>query len=169
MVKQPTEWIEVTRTIPERTVRTLTGRREMPEHTVTEWHTKACLENTEHRKRLRIEYTSSWPYYCRRCGGWGGHWYQYDPSPPGVALSPGYMVDVDPCPLCCEQLGVCPRCGESLPEEFWENDAPCQHCGWSWYGGDHLGIPEHWECYCWSHPDYETGKIMGELEDNDGT
>lgn len=140
----------ISRTIPERTVRTIAGTRRVPERAVAEWHTKECLEATEKCKALRVEYVSSWPYYCRKCKGEGGHWYNYDPSPTGVALSPGYMMDVDPCPLCCESLSVCPRCGEPLPEQFWEDDSPCPHCGWDWCRNPDDALPPLYECNCWS-------------------
>ena len=65
---------------------------------------------------------------CKRCDGKGlieGP--PYDPSPPGVALSPGYMVDIDICPNCLDR-DICPLCGEK--EVFWDAERYiCPSCG----------------------------------------
>jgi hypothetical protein len=47
---------------------------------------------------------------CERCEGARWVEYSYDPSPPGVALAPGTMTDMEPCPKCN------PR-GEDWPSE----------------------------------------------------
>lgn len=57
------------------------------------------------------EYDRVWPNHCSNCDGWGVFYSKYDPSPAGVSLSPGYMVDVEVCEKCIDQ-GICPRCGE---------------------------------------------------------
>ena len=37
---------------------------------------------------------------CETCEGRGWVSVRFDPSPAGVALSPGWMEDVEPCPDC---------------------------------------------------------------------
>ena len=55
------------------------------------------------------DYEKSYPKHCRRCGGWGGKWTNYDPSPAGIALSAGYMTEFETCEHCIGS-DHCPRC-----------------------------------------------------------
>lgn len=104
-------------------------------------------------EREILAYKAKWPNYCEECGGWGGHVSYYDPSPSGIGLSPGYMMDYDPCAECLEQ-DICPRCGFKTPDIFvegeYEDYYQCPKCGWK--EGDE-GIPQEppWppECTCW--------------------
>jgi hypothetical protein len=97
----------------------------VPEHIVTEYHTKSCIELGISLACARAAYAEQWPNYCRTCEGYGGFVSTYDPSPAGVSLSPGWMEDFDPCT--CQTDGdwweaKCPRCGVpwylSLPDDF---------------------------------------------------
>jgi len=76
-----------------------------------------------------MQYVSKWPDFCRKCNGTGLIIYEDDPSPAGVALSPGTMDFEEPCSGCVEN-GICPRCGK----EVWPVDIdwpqPCGNCGW---------------------------------------
>lgn len=107
----------------------------------------------------RILWQARWSEYCTHCEGEGGSVSYYDPSPAGVSLSPGYMVDWDPCPHCTEK-GICPRCGADLPLVTYEDfdgtlvvddetdpNKPCLRCGWN---PDKPDIcPPLMECECW--------------------
>jgi len=93
------------------------------------------------------DWKSRWPNYCPDCNGWGGAAERYDPSPTGVALSPGYFYEFEPCPSCTSKNN-CGRCGDHL--QFDDPDdrthVVCRNCGWS--PGDD-GIHEGPECFCW--------------------
>lgn len=108
-------------------------------------HSQECRDRFEEYNRQVAEYFYSWPHHCKHCRGWGGFYSQYDPSPSGVSLSAGYMVDFDPCEKCCEN-GICPRCGRLL-DEYEEFDDPCPHCGFE-FDGSTDGEPVDVECYC---------------------
>lgn len=76
-------------------------------------------------------YIEAWPGHCTNCHGWGGFVESYDPSPAGVALSPGSIQEYDPCPECLENR-LCPRCGSSVDSyEDWDAGQParCPGCG----------------------------------------
>ena len=106
-------------------------------------HTAECLKAQDDATRAGAEYDRRWPGHCRSCNGWGGRSYRYDPSPSGVALSPGWMEDFEPCPDCAEK-GLCPRCMKAtMPEDGGEG--PCPACGWTPKDG-RPWIPE---CICW--------------------
>lgn len=102
-------------------------------------HTKECTEAQEKWKQEVTEYEKKYPNYCKACDGYGGEATKYDPSPPGVGLSPGYMTDFCPCPECLEK-DKCPQCGGNIYGED-----VCPDCGWE-FG---QGKPEQPECYCW--------------------
>ncbi len=114
--------------------------------------TKCTPECIEQQRTWRIalhEYVTKWPQHCKSCDGWGYHWYEYDPSPAGIALSHGTMTDCDPCADCIEQ-GKCPRCGKEVwTEDDFNPDDPvvCLECGWK--EDDPDVAPEQPECYCW--------------------
>jgi len=111
-------------------------------------HTKACIEYMSKLKKARDDYEVLYPDYCHVCQGTGEILYSYDPSPAGVSLSPGMMIDSDPC-LECLQKGLCPRCRKPVPE--WDVDfnesATCHFCGWQYLIS--LGCPVgDDECNC---------------------
>lgn len=106
-------------------------------------HTEECQKQIDERMAAREAWIKLWPNYCKTCGGAGAHYSTYDPSPAGVSLSPGSMVDVDICQDCAEK-GICARCGEQV----WDSDNieyPCTKCGWD--GKE--GMPSEPECYCY--------------------
>jgi hypothetical protein len=61
-------------------------------------HDEACLQAFAEYEHKKSEYESRWPNYCRNCNGDGGFYSTYDPSPAGVSLGSGFMVDFDTCP-----------------------------------------------------------------------
>ena len=71
------------------------------------------------------KYKSDWPNHCTVCRGWSGIFSSYDPSPAGVALSPGNMMDFDSCEECYDKR-VCCRCAAPLGEK---DDEKCPSCG----------------------------------------
>lgn len=64
---------------------------------------------------------------CQRCNGTGWLFYEDDPSPAGVSLSPGMMTFIDPCPDCMEK-GICPKCGGVLGEADDDGNCKCTAC-----------------------------------------
>lgn len=80
---------------------------------IEQWHTYSCLLSQARYEAERKLYERVWPNYCHECGGMGGFWTEYDPSPAGISLSPGTMRDFDPCE-CVSPQGItrarCPRC-----------------------------------------------------------
>ena len=110
-------------------------------------HTEGCLQQGAEIEKLRQEYAAKWPGYCKKCEGCGAFSTQYDPSPAGVSLGPGSMMDCDPCPECAEKE-LCPRCGGPMPYDDDQPDKPCASCGWNGYE-ETPGMPPEHECYCW--------------------
>lgn len=106
-------------------------------------HDAECDAAQAKWKKALAAYEAEWPNYCRHCHGTGGFIEKYDPSPPGVSLSPGYMEDGHPCPECTEN-DKCSRCGGYCPDI--ENPI-CPHCGFDW--GNAKGAPLQPECWCW--------------------
>jgi hypothetical protein len=105
-------------------------------------HTKECENLTIKRSADIGEWCKLWPNYCKTCGGAGVSYSRYDPSPAGVSLGSGDMIDVTICQDCAEK-GICSRCGEQV----WDPDQityPCSKCGWD--GTDQ--IPPEPECWC---------------------
>ena len=77
----------------------------------------------------RTEFNEKYPNHCRKCNGSGLIYHYFDPSPAGVHIGIGGMMeDADACPDCFEK-GLCPMCGEKLPEDYsgWSS---CPACGW---------------------------------------
>lgn len=125
---------------------------------------RGILKHAEHcyQSRVRREAWNKWfPHHCRKCGGFGSVSYAYDPSPPGVGLSAGFMIDTDPCGECFGG-GTCPRCGctqllelydrivqsePGLRTTHMEEGYRCPSCGWD----DKLttDTPPLHECNCW--------------------
>ena len=128
-------------------------------------HSPACSSIVYHLDQLRDEaryervvadYTTKWPKHCVACGGRGGQSSSYDPSPGGIGLSAGFMVDFDHCQTCVEQ-SICPRCGENtldMIEEEFEDYFRCSNCDWNDREDAEVdGLPEVTsyfpECDCW--------------------
>jgi hypothetical protein len=106
-------------------------------------HEKDCFNSQVRANMQRVGYILRWPKFCRNCGGYGNHYSHYDPSPSGVGLSSGYMVDADPCQQCSDR-GICPRCADDGFDA--ETGDHCEECGWTI---ESEGVPEPWECSCW--------------------
>lgn len=109
-------------------------------------HSEHCLEWTPKIEQARQQYDNDYPNHCRKCQGWGGHTSTYDPSPAGVSLGSGHMIDFDPCPHCYEK-GICPRCGEEkLDVQKMEEGDPtfCHGCGWK--EDESKGKSEPYDC-----------------------
>ena len=104
----------------------------------SEHHTEQCLQDTAEWERIKNEYESRWPHYCRTCMGWGALYSGIEYGKPVV----------DPCPDCSDK-GRCPRCGHQIYSEpsDWDDDTTCPECGWR--EGATEGIPEAPECLCW--------------------
>jgi hypothetical protein len=122
-------------------------------------HTEQCLRDAEHFSEMLEKYETEFPNYCRHCSGWGMFYSYYDPSPSGVGLGIGHMIDSDPCPKCMEK-GNCPRCGHHHEDEDWGSEFPtrCELCGWG--EDDNDGIPEPPECYCWMNDQETANEIL---------
>ena len=110
-------------------------------------HTLECSLNMDLWVRAKARYIYNYPAYCRTCNGWGGQWDQYDPSPAGSEVSPGFKIRFTLCPKCIE-IGVCPRCGMTMrePDEEADTDEACPFCGYKL--SDMEGIPDEPECTC---------------------
>jgi len=106
------------------------------------------------------QFIKTYPGYCKSCSGWGGNTSCYDPSPAGISLSPGYMMDWEPCSNCVEE-GRCPRCGGTCEFEEGPDHYVCRGtCGWS-SDDDEPGIPDGPEppcCTC--EPDYDVNECF---------
>lgn len=88
------------------------------------WYPKAVHEGAR--------YAQAWPDHCRTCNGEGGFSTSFDPSPAGVSLSSGSMMEYDPCTNCLER-SKCPRCaGGVIAETYWDHgeEAICENCGY---------------------------------------
>jgi hypothetical protein len=105
-------------------------------------HTTDCVAAFAQYNTALAEYETAWPDACDACGGRGGLASSYDPSPAGVALSPGCMWDWEPCPACIDR-GACPRCRQMAWPDGADN--PCPSCGWD---SKAPGRPEPPECWC---------------------
>jgi len=106
-------------------------------------HNPSCDKAFEQHAHDVAEYFVAWPHHCKHCGGWGGAYGYYDPSPSGVSLGSGSMLDFDPCPHCVEE-GICPRCGRELLDS--DGFDVCEHCGFDFYYPE--GEPPEPECFC---------------------
>lgn len=113
-------------------------------------HTEDCNRRKAKYEADLAAFEQAHPNYCRVCGGRGGFAYNYDPSPAGVSLSPGYMTEVEPCSECVER-GVCPLCTQHTLDEDGEK---CSNCEWKWDDPNVPSKPE-FECYCWEYEAYE--------------
>ena len=131
---------------------------------MTTKHHKTCIDAHENWEDQVSQYKHDYPNYCKSCNGWGGNYSRYDPSPSGISLGSGYMLDYEPCEDCVEK-GICPRCGkvsDNIITALSDGDCGvCEHCGWSMEETHVDGIPDEPECYC---DYYEEEKWEFELE-----
>lgn len=129
-------------------------------------HTFECSIASASRQLQINAYRMLWPNHCRECHGVGGHFDTYDPSPGGVALSPGTMIDFDPCHWCLEEAR-CPRCatryGGQLADELIE-DGLCIACGWDGQSNASFEPPPY-ECGCWYELEFADYGVVGELDE----
>lgn len=109
-------------------------------------HSAECKAAYADWERRFAEFEAKYPNYCQFCGGHGGHISYYDPSPAGMSLGSGWMLDYEPCPECIEK-GICPRCGAKFDGDPECDDFDvCDECGFSAETPD--DAPEEPECLC---------------------
>lgn len=86
-------------------------------------HAPECQRRRRQYAQQRALYLALWGRtYCLSCGGWAGMGGHYDPSPSGVALSPGSMPTWDSCGCVAPTshgLRQCPRCGAVASRGDW--------------------------------------------------
>jgi hypothetical protein len=114
-------------------------------------HRKNCAEQKAKWEIERAEFVAKHPNHCRKCNGTGGFYSQYDPSPAGVSLGAGFMVDWDSCSECSDN-GLCPLCGGIVfavydEKAVYVHDA-CQMCGYNTDMTDE-NPPAEFECFCY--------------------
>ena len=82
----------------------------------------------DHVKELQeqIERLKAGNMKCKTCDGTGLVEDYYDPSPSGVSLGSGYMVDYEWCPDCTAKR-ICPNCGQKAKEV--DDVLICDSCG----------------------------------------
>lgn len=84
-----------------------------------------CSAECEKSQSDYLEYERKFlaknPNYCRECDGFGIWAEEYDPSPYGVMLGRGTMVDMGPCEACEGQCALCRK-----PKH--ESLSRCPHC-----------------------------------------
>lgn len=158
--EQKTEWIE------ERFVETVKTFEGVVTFLQIRHHTKRCAIARSRMEFKRNEFARRYPNYCRKCGGAGGFMWHYDPSPAGVSLAGGYMVDAEPCPECVEQ-GKCPKCGhqheitDPVNPPFSDEDFACESCGYVPLQDDPPPTAQpDYECHCWDRKDYPGSKSV---------
>ena len=120
-------------------------------------HTERCQQDRVRIEKERQEYAAKWPSYCRTCDGWGGEWFEFDPSPAGISLSPGTLADFEFCPDCLG-LEKCARCGEVV-SDWGDDEMTCPLCGAD-FCDINIGISHH-ECFC---RELEAERMMDEAE-----
>lgn len=106
------------------------------QHLLPFYHEEQCLTRQLTAERQIRIYRAQWPNFCQHCRGWGYFEWEEDPSPAGVALSPGTMTMSDPCHICVEN-GKCPRC----LSEFYMGGTICAVCEWEMEPEDGEIIP----------------------------
>ena len=112
-------------------------------------HKATCATTQARCEKDRGAWRQRWPSHCPDCEGWGGDTFRYDPSPPGVCLSSGYMEEFEFCAECVCQ-GKCPRCGVNVWTEdadFRADELTCPECGFVVDKDE--GMPKAFECSCW--------------------
>jgi molybdopterin/thiamine biosynthesis adenylyltransferase len=112
-------------------------------------HSDTCDNIQKLYQEQLAEYKKKHPNYCTSCHGWGMHFSTYDPSPAGVSLSSGTMLDVDTCTECVDK-NLCPCCMIPTKPVFGheDNHHVCTECGWSADNEKHTGMHDEPECYC---------------------
>lgn len=85
---------------------------------------------------------------CQNCWGQGAFYDSYDPSPAGVSLSTGSVMDAEPCSDCTgrEEDPCCPRCGSRNIDV--EKETPCRDCHYNWGKNPDDMRPEWPGCGC---------------------
>lgn len=128
-------------------------------------HTYDCLVLSASRQLQINAYKLLWPDRCDHCKGAGIFFSTYDPSPSGVALSPGSMEEWDPCHVCLD-IGRCPRCAtrplSDVMRESLVEDGFCSFCGWT-SDGNATHEPPPYECNCWYELEFGDLGVTGEL------
>lgn len=119
-------------------------------------HTDQCRDKFIQFVADKLEYVINFPNYCRKCNGYGGTTYSYDPSPSGVGLGSGQVHDVVLCEACAEN-GFCSQCLYTIDTS---SDDPCPNCGWEWG----QGLPEEPECWC--HEERLTDELLEGLNED---
>ncbi len=93
-------------------------------------------------------YEEAWPNYCYECNGYGYHVDYYDPSPAGVSLGSGTLMETHPCGHCIERdynrpewTPRCPRCAGGIvtDPDYADDPITCYNCGFR--DGVTLGHP----------------------------
>lgn len=113
--------------------------------------TDECKQRQADWKVAIAAYEATWPNYCRKCNGRGGHVYYDDPGDRHCSLPGGFMELDEPCEHCLED-GICPRCGKLAWPDNYEYDLGemvCPHCDWREDHAEEDGAPEQPECWCW--------------------
>lgn len=128
-------------------------------------HAPYCQDFNERVEAEQREFALLWPNYCRECGATGEICGSYDPSPSGVGLSPGSMMECDPCegdahytsdmtgriwvPATrpCVEQGYCPRCAApAIVDRGPLLHEGCSNCGWRAH--ESFPAPPLGECTC---------------------
>ena len=80
---------------------------------------------------------------CQKCHGTGFLAFKDDPSPAGVSLSSGYMIETEACPDCYGK-NVCPVCGQKMVEVTDWATYDCEKdkcvCGWTYQNGQEKAL-----------------------------
>ena len=108
-------------------------------------HHPECQKVIDDTEKIRKAWEKKWPDHCKKCHGYGGFYDYYDPSPAGICLASGRMVDFEPCQECYEK-GLCPRCGKDNNIGDAEEFGVCKFCGWDEKEPD--GLMDQAECFC---------------------
>lgn len=115
-------------------------------------HAPYCLDFNEKVAKALREFEWKYPNYCRACGGTGEVCEFFDPSPAGVSLSPGSMMECDPCALCIDD-GNCPRCSApAIVDRGPLLHEGCSNCGWQ--SSVSAPAPPPGECTCYDDEEW---------------
>lgn len=114
-------------------------------------HSPTCIEAFARHGLAMVTFAVKWPDYCRSCEGWGYFSHSYDPSPAGVSLGSGFMVEADPCDACtgADPHPFCARCHAVNDQWLEGEDSPCTACGWNWGKNQGDTLPPEPECHCY--------------------
>jgi hypothetical protein len=113
-------------------------------------HSEYCNDAQASYKKEAEAFKKKHPNYCESCNGWGVSFSTYDPSPSGVSLSQGSMIDCDTCPSCVDE-NLCPLCMTPTTPLFGHdgNLNVCSTCNWSEEDETHEGLSDEPECHCY--------------------